>query len=100
AAALLRVAGAEMAGTEIARLTQRAENIYVGAPCGIMDQFVSVHGVAGHALVLDCRSLTAEASPIPEGVRLVIFNSMVKHSVAGDAYGERRAQVGEATRIL
>jgi len=100
AAALLRVAGAEMPGLEIARLARRAENDYVGAPCGIMDQFIAVHGVAGNALVLDCRTLTAEPAPIPDTVRLVILNSMVKHSIAGGEYGVRRAQVAEATRMM
>jgi galactokinase len=100
AGALLKLAAATMTGPEIALLAQRAENNYVGAPCGIMDQFISANGVAGHALVLDCRALTAVASPIPVGVRLVICNSMVKHSVAGAEYGERRAQVAEATRVM
>jgi galactokinase len=100
AAALLRLAGAERTGTEIARLCQRAENRYVGAPCGIMDQFISANGVAGHALVLDCRTLTAVPTPIPEDVRLVICNSMVKHSVAGREYGKRRAEAAEGTRLM
>ncbi len=100
AAALLRLAGAERSGPEIARLCQRAENRYVGAPCGIMDQFISANGVAGHALVLDCRTLTAVPSPIPQDVRLVICNSMVKHSIAGREYGKRRAEAAEGTRLM
>jgi galactokinase len=101
--ALLWAAGAETAETgltKIARLCQQAENEYVGAPCGIMDQFVAVHGKAGHALQLDCRSLEYEAVALPADARLVIANSMVKHSVGGGEYGERRAQVEEGTRIL
>jgi galactokinase len=100
AAALLKLAGEEMSGPMIARLAQRAENNYVGAPCGIMDQFISANGVAGHALVLDCRALTAVPSAIPAEVRLVIINSMVKHSVAGQEYAERREQVAEGTRVM
>jgi galactokinase len=65
-----------------------------------MDQFVSVHGKAGHALELDCRSLKYEAVALPGSARLVIANSMVKHSVAGGEYAERRSQVEEGTRIL
>ncbi len=98
--AILKLADAIMTGPQIALLAQRAENQYVGAPCGIMDQFISANGVAGHALVLDCRSLQATPSPIPSSVRLVICNSMVKHSVAGNEYAERRAQVAEATRVM
>ncbi len=89
-----------LSGTEVARLCQRAENEFVGAPCGIMDQFVAVHGQAGHALELDCRSLEYEAVALPRSARLVIANSMVKHSVAGGEYAERRGQVEEGTRIL
>jgi galactokinase len=100
ALALLWAAEAELGGTEIARLCQAAENEYVGAPCGIMDQFVAVHGRAGHALQLDCRSLGYEAVALPGSARLVIANSMVKHSVAGGEYAERRSQVEEGTRIL
>jgi galactokinase len=65
-----------------------------------MDQFVAVHGKAGHALQLDCRSLAYETVALPGSARLVIANSMVKHSVAGGEYSERRAQVEEGTRIL
>jgi len=100
AGAILKLADATMTRPHIALLAQRAENQYVGAPCGIMDQFISANGVAGHALVLDCRSLQSTPSPIPSSVRLVICNSMVKHSVAGNEYAERRAQVAEATRVM
>ncbi len=98
--AMLAAGNAEMPPGEIALLCQAAENDFVGAPCGIMDQFVSVHGRAGNALQLDCRDLSYKYVPIPENLRLVIVNSMVKHSVAGSEYAERRAQVEEGTRIL
>lgn len=98
--ALLAASGGELSGREIALLCQRAENNFVGAPCGIMDQFVSVHGRAGDALVFDCRSLDYEYVTLPAHLRLVIANSMVKHSVAGGEYRERRNQVEEGTRLL
>jgi len=98
--ALLGTSGGEMDGREIALLCQRAENNFVGAPCGIMDQFVSVYGKAGDALVFDCRSLDYEYVTLPVHLRLVIANSMVKHSVAGGEYRERRGQVEEGTRLL
>lgn len=100
ALALLSVAGAEMDRTRIAQLCQKAENQYVGASCGIMDQFIACHGAEDHALLLDCRSLEFRLAPIPRHVGLVIANTMVKHSIAGGEYGTRRAEVEEGTAIL
>ena len=65
-----------------------------------MDQFIACAGQQDHALVLDCRSLQYRLLPIPEHVRLVICNSMVKHEHAGGQYNTRRAEVEEGTRIL
>jgi galactokinase len=90
--ALLESAHEEMLGVDMARLCQRAENEFVGARCGIMDQFISVHGREDHALLLDCRSLSYQHRPIPEDVRLVICNTMVRHSHAGGGYNERRRE--------
>jgi galactokinase len=98
--ALLGASDGRISSRAIALLCQRAENYFVGAPCGIMDQFVSVHGRAGNALVFDCRSLEYEYVTLPAHLRLVIANSMVKHSVAGGEYRERRDQVEERTRLL
>jgi galactokinase len=100
ATALLALADASLAKAEVALACQRAENAYVGAPCGIMDQFISASGVAGHALAIDTRALTAELAPIPDGLRLVVCNSMVRHSVGGGEYGERRSQVEEAAAAI
>ncbi len=90
--AFLEVAHRTMGMTEIAKLCQRAENHFVGAHCGIMDQFVSVHGRKDHALLLDCRSLESRHVRIPEDVRLVISNTMVRHSHAGGEYNKRRRE--------
>ena len=99
--ALMGVGGVRMKNVDVALLCQSAENEYVGAPCGIMDQFASVHGVKGNALLIDTRSLEYGLAPLPESVRLVICNSMVKHSVAdGGEYAERRGEVEEAARAL
>jgi galactokinase len=84
----------------IAQLCQRAENGYVGASTGIMDQFVACCGAADHALLLDCRSLEFRLAPIPPDLSLVISNTMVKHSHAGGEYNTRRAEVEEGTEIL
>lgn len=90
--ALLELSDATMEGAEVARLCQRAENEFVGARCGIMDQFVSVHGKKDHGLLLDCRTLQYRQQPLPEEVRLVICNTMVRHSVVGGEYNQRREE--------
>jgi galactokinase len=77
---------------ELALLCQKAENEFVGARVGIMDQFVSFFGQAQRALLLDCRSLEYKLLPLPDTVKLVICNTMVKHALASSAYNERRAQ--------
>jgi len=100
ALAMLHLTGKRLSGPEIARLSQKAENEFVGAPCGIMDQFVSACGAEDHALLLDCRSLEYRLAPLPHGVDLVIINTMVKHSHADGAYRIRRAEVAEGTAIL
>jgi len=100
ATALLGLLGATIPGPLLARLCQRAENEFVGANCGIMDQFISANGKADHALLLDCRDLSYLLAPIPHDVALVIANTMVKHSIAGAGYTTRRAEVEEACAIL
>jgi galactokinase len=87
-------------GPKLARLCQRAENEFVGANCGIMDQFISANGEEDHALLLDCRDLSFRLAPIPANVALVIANTMVKHSVAGGEYATRRAEVEEAASVI
>lgn len=100
ALALLHLAGKTMTGPEIAKLCQKAENQYVGAPVGIMDQFVSACGAEDHALLLDCRSLEYHLAPLPHEVVFVLVNTMVKHAHADGAYKVRRAEVAEGTEIL
>jgi galactokinase len=76
----------------LAKLCQQAENEFVGMRCGIMDQFTSCCGQAGTALMLDCRSLEYRLLPLPEDVRLVICNTMVKHELGSSEYNTRRAE--------
>ena len=85
---------------EVALLCQRAENAFVGANVGIMDQYVACCGAADHAVMIDCRSLDCILAPIPPSVRLVICNSMVKHSHAGGEYNIRRAEIEQGLAIL
>ena len=84
----------------LARLCQRAENEYVGVNCGLMDQFASAHGVEGHALYFDTRSLEWEALPLPAGTVLAVADSGVRHSLASSAYNERRAACEQAVALL
>jgi len=100
ALALLSLTQAQITREEIALLCQRAENIYVGAMSGIMDQFIACFGEKDHAVLVDTRSLGHTAVPIPGHVHLVICNSMVKHTHAGGEYNTRRAEVDEGSRIL
>src|ERR1017187_2020567 len=100
ALAVASLLGVSYPGPVLARLCQRAENEFVGANCGIMDQFISANGARDHALLIDCRDLSFKLAPIPAGVALVIANTMVKHSVAGGEYTSRRAQVEEAAAVI
>jgi galactokinase len=100
ALAFMALNGIGMPLPEVAKLCQRAENRFVHANCGIMDQFVSCMGKESHALFLDCRSLDFRLVPIPRSVRIVICNTMVKHSVAAGAYNQRRAESEEGVRLL
>ena len=100
ALALLQLAGVALPLETIALACQRAENEFVGARSGIMDQFIACAGQKDHALLLDCRSLEYRLLPIPTHVRLIICNSMVKHEHAGGQYNRRREEVEEGTRIL
>ncbi len=100
ALAQLTIAGRELPKLEIARLCQRAENEFVGAHVGIMDQFAACFGKAGHAIFLDCRTMGHTAVPIPGGVRLVVCNTMVKHAIASGEYNSRRRDCEEVVARL
>ncbi len=83
---------------DIALTAQRAENNFVGTKCGNMDQIISASGVAGHALMIDCRSLETQPVPIPAGAAIMIFNSNVQRGLVDSEYNTRRAQCEEAAR--
>ena len=79
---------------ELARLTQRAENQYVGVPCGIMDQSVSLMATQGFALLLDCRDLSTRNIPFDvaaHGLELLIIDTQAHHALTDGGYAERRA---------
>jgi galactokinase len=98
--ALLNQSGLAVDRAQLARLCQKAENEFVGARVGIMDQFVSCYGRASHALLLDCRSLQYEFVKLPPDLQLVICNTMVRHELASGEYNARRAECEEGVRIL
>jgi galactokinase len=100
ALAVLSLVDGTCRGPELARLCQRAENEFVGANCGIMDQFISINAQKDHALLLDCRDLSFKLAPIPDHVELVIANTMVKHSVAGGDYPTRRRESEAACAVI
>jgi galactokinase len=100
ASALLSISGATLDLVEIAKLCQHAENEFVGASVGIMDQFASCFGSADHAIMLDCRTLQFQCLPLPASLAMVVCNTMVKHEHAGGEYNRRRAQCEEGVTLL
>jgi len=98
AAALAEAHG--LSAGRLAKLCQEAEH-RVGVRCGIMDQFISLHGRAGHALVLDCRDLSFDAVPLPaQKAKVVVIDSGVKRRLSSGAYNERRGQCEEGAEHL
>ena len=100
AMAMLAHAKATLPAEQIALLCQRAENNFVHSPCGIMDQLVITAAKAMHALLLDTRTLGYEYVPLPQDVRILVCNSMVKHSIATGEYGVRRREVEAGQKVL
>jgi galactokinase len=98
--ALTALMGVSIPGPQLARLCQRVENEFVGANCGIMDQFISANGKENHALLLDCRDLSYKLAPIPADVAIVIANTMVKHSIFGGDYPTRRRESEAACAVI
>jgi galactokinase len=84
----------------LARLCQRAEHEFAGTHCGLMDQFISVFGREGHALLIDCRSFAWQPVPLPPGQAVVICDTGQRRGLVDSAYNERRAQCEEAARRL
>ena len=85
---------------DLARACQQAEHAFAGVRCGLMDQFASLHGKEGFALLFDCRSLEFETIPIPPQAALVIADTRVRHKLEDGGYNERREQCEQAVKIL
>ena len=103
ALALCALSGVDLAPMAIAQIAQRAENRYVGIPCGIMDQAASMCAIAEHALLLDTRTLSVRQLPFDvrgAGLGLLVVDTRVKHALGDSAYGDRRAACRRAAAAL
>jgi galactokinase len=97
------LSGLRLDGAALAKVAQRAENDFVGVPCGLMDQMASMACEAGHALLYDVRYEQAEQVPFApqeSGLALVVIDTKVKHSVGDGAYADRRGTCEEAAKTL
>lgn len=100
-AALATIAGERINAVEAALAAQRAEREYSGVNCGIMDQYASACGKAGHAMLLDCKTLDCEYVPVRTGdYAIVIANCNKPHNLVESKYNERRAETEEAFSVL
>ena len=84
----------------MAKLAQRAENEWVGAMTGIMDQLISACGEAGSALLIDCRSLETTSVPVPAGTAIVVMDTATRHRHVDSGYNDRRRQCEEAAAFF
>ncbi|MCR1160669.1 galactokinase [Paenarthrobacter sp. UW852] len=101
--ALNELTGAGFAAEELVLATQRAENVFVGAPTGIMDQSASLRGAKGQAVFLDCRDQHVELVPFDaqaSGLVLLVIDTKVSHSHADGGYASRRASCELGAEIL
>jgi galactokinase len=96
----MAVAAEVPAPTELARICRRAENVYVGVQCGIMDQLCSAAGIPGCALLIDCRTHDFEAVPLPDDLTLLVIDSSVERGLGDSAYNQRRSECEGAAELL
>jgi galactokinase len=103
ALALCSLSGLSVPRPQLARIAKRAENEFVGAPTGIIDQSASLLCAEGHAMLLDCRTLeTAQVPfrPVSSGVTALVIDTRVTHALVSGEYAARRAECEEAARLL
>ena len=102
-AVLADLAGVAIDRTTIARLAQRAENAYVGVPCGLMDQLAIMHSRTAHAMLIDTRSGALEQIPLPlvdQRLSLIAIATQLRHALVAGSYADRRRQCEEAAALL
>ena len=100
AGAICAASGVQLPPREMALLCQRAEHMYAGVQCGIMDQFAAALAQEGCALFIDCQSLETEDVPLPSGIAIVVIDSKVPRALASTPYNRRRDECAEAARAL
>lgn len=100
ATAVEALCGRSLPTDEKALLCQAAEHEFARVPCGIMDQFAVCHGRRGHALLLDCRSRRILPVPLGDALRVLVFDSGVKHALADGEYAKRRAECASVAELL
>ena len=98
--AMLALAGTEIDRTHLSRIAQAAECDFVGTKCGIMDQLISAQGKAGHALLIDCRTLGLTDAPIPDDLAIMIVHSGITRGLVDGHYNERRRQCEAAASAM
>jgi galactokinase len=98
ACAFAAISGLTWDAVQMAKLSQKAENEWVGMNCGIMDQMASAASKAGYALFLDCRTLEYQHAPLPQNTSVVILDTSTRRGLVDSAYNERRSQCEEAAR--
>jgi galactokinase len=98
--ALLSATSLEIEPLSLAKICHRAESEFVGARCGIMDQFISCCAVEGAALLIDCRNFETRAIRIEPSARLFVCDTMIRHQLAGSEYNSRRADCERAVALL
>ena len=92
-----------LSGKELALSAQRAENEFVGVPCGIMDQMISILGKAGHALLIDCLDLTTKLVPVKfdsNNLKLMVIDTQAHHALVDGGYAKRRAQCEKVANLF
>ena len=100
ARAFAAVSGFAWDATRMAQIAQQTENRWLGLQSGIMDQLISANGIAGHALLMDCRSLALTPVPLPTGTAVVVMDTRTPRGLVNSAYNERRAECERAAAAL
>jgi len=90
----------DLPSLELAKIARHAETEFIGLPCGIMDQYISVFGERNAALCIDCRSLTSESVQLPPNAAIIAVNTMVKHELGQSAYRQRVEECTRAAREM
>lgn len=99
--ALNEIFGFGIGKIDMVKMAQKAEHVFAGVMCGIMDQFASMMGKAGHVIKLDCRSLEYEYVPFNfDDIEIVLFDTRVKHSLASSEYNTRRKECEEGVALI